>query len=125
MGKTILARAILHHPEITARYDRYRFFVACESVSTKMELAALIGAHLGLKPSKDLTRPVVHHFSGNPPCLLILDNMETSWEPREYRTEIEEFLSLLTEVEHLAMIVSEIIFDSLLLIPRGGRRKIP
>jgi Cdc6-like AAA superfamily ATPase len=105
MGKTSLAQAAVHHPEIVARYHQFRFFVACDSASTKAELAALIGAHLELKPGKDLARMVVNHFSGSPPTLLILDNFETLWEPVESRKDIEEFLSLLTDVKHLALMV--------------------
>ncbi|KAJ7866618.1 hypothetical protein B0H14DRAFT_2504313, partial [Mycena olivaceomarginata] len=106
MGKTSLAQAAVHHPEIVARYHQFRFFVACDSASTKAELAALIGAHLELKPGKDLARMVVNHFSGSPPTLLILDNFETLWEPVESRKDIEEFLSLLTDVKHLALMIT-------------------
>ncbi|KAJ7819733.1 P-loop containing nucleoside triphosphate hydrolase protein, partial [Mycena leptocephala] len=98
MGKTSLARAIIHHSEIAGRYEQQRFFVACDSAATQVELAALIGTHLGLKPGKDLTRP--------PPSLLILDNLETLWEPTESWPNIEEFLSLLTGVEHLALVIT-------------------
>jgi GTPase SAR1 family protein len=105
MGKTSLARAVLHHPQITGRYGQHRFFVACGSASTKVELAAHIGTHLGLKAGKDLTRPVIHYFSNNPPCLLILDNLETLWELAGIQKEVEEFLSLLTDIQHLAVIV--------------------
>ncbi|KAJ7818565.1 hypothetical protein B0H13DRAFT_2455061 [Mycena leptocephala] len=66
MGKTSLARAVIHHAEIAARYEQQRFFVACDSAATQVELAALIGTHLGLKPGKDLTHPVIQHFSGSP-----------------------------------------------------------
>ncbi|KAJ7857408.1 hypothetical protein B0H13DRAFT_1902273 [Mycena leptocephala] len=96
MGKTNLARAVLHHTKITERYDQHRFFVACDSAATQVELAALIGAHVGLKPGKDLTHPVIQYFSSSSNCLLILDNLETLWEPAESRSKIEEFLSLLT-----------------------------
>lgn len=106
MGKTTLARAVLHHTEIAARYGQQRFFVACDSAATTSELAALIGAHVGLTAGKDLTRMVVHHFSHGPPGLLILDNLETLWEPTSSLHEIEEFLSLLTGVNHLALMVS-------------------
>ncbi|KAJ7827694.1 hypothetical protein B0H13DRAFT_1917525 [Mycena leptocephala] len=96
--------------QMTARIailgQEHRFFVACDSAATKVELAALIGAHLGLKPGKDLARPVFQHFSSCPPSLLILDNLETSWEPAESRGEIEEFLSLLTDVGHLALMIT-------------------
>ncbi|KAJ7808313.1 hypothetical protein B0H14DRAFT_2525281 [Mycena olivaceomarginata] len=98
MGKTSLARAVLHHPDITARYVQNRFFVACNSATTKVELANLIGSHLGLKPGKDLTQAVLQHFSNNPPSLLILDELETLWEPASSRASIEELLSLLTGI---------------------------
>jgi Cdc6-like AAA superfamily ATPase len=111
MGKTSLARAVLHHTEITARYPQNQFFVACGSAATKLELVNMIGAHLGLKPSKDLTQAVLQHFSNNPPSLLILDELETLWEPVSSRGNIEELLSLLTGVKDLAMMVSEMGFE--------------
>jgi Cdc6-like AAA superfamily ATPase len=110
MGKTSLARAIIHHTEIAGRYEQHRFFIACDAAATQVELAALIGAHLGLKSGKDLTQPVIQHFTSSPQSLLILDNLETLWEPTESRGNIEEFLSLLTGVEHLALMVGSQIF---------------
>jgi hypothetical protein len=106
MGKTTLSKAVLHHPELSARYDQHRFFVPCVTVSTSIQLAGLIGAHLGLKPGKDLTGPVIHYFSSSPPTLLILDNLENIWEPAESRAGVEKFLCHLADVEHLAFIVS-------------------
>jgi hypothetical protein len=106
MGKTSLSKAALHHPEVTSRYDQHRFFVPCNTVSTSIQLAALIGAHLGLKSGKDLTGPVICHFSSGPPALLILDNLETIWEPKESRADVEKFLCQLTDIQHLAFIVS-------------------
>ncbi|KAJ7816397.1 P-loop containing nucleoside triphosphate hydrolase protein, partial [Mycena leptocephala] len=106
IGKTSLAQVIVHHPDIIAKYEQHRHFVVCDSATNQMELAALIGAHLGLKPANDLTHLVVHHFSGGRKSLLILDNLETSWEPTESREKIEEFLSLLTDVEHLSLIIT-------------------
>jgi hypothetical protein len=104
MGKTSLARAALHHPEIAAKFE-HRFFVSAESATTSIELAALIGLHLGIGPGQDLTKAVVQYFSKQSPSLLILDNLETPWEPMHCRPGVEEFLSLLTDVAHLALIV--------------------
>jgi hypothetical protein len=105
----------LHHSNISVRYGHH-IFIACDSVSTKVELADLLGAHSGLrpKPGKDLTRPIIRHFADGPPCLLVLDNMETAWEPTESHREIEGFLFLLADVKHLAIIISD--FPSLSLI---------
>ncbi|KAJ7447707.1 hypothetical protein FB451DRAFT_1535937 [Mycena latifolia] len=106
MGKTSLARVILHHPQISATYQQHRFFVACDAATTSVQLAALIGAHVGLKAGQDLTKPVVHYFLNNPPSLLILDNLETAWEPRESRVDVEKLLALLEDIEHLALIIT-------------------
>ncbi|KAJ7457715.1 P-loop containing nucleoside triphosphate hydrolase protein [Mycena latifolia] len=106
IGKTSLARAILHHPELCAKYDQHRVFVACDTTSNVIQLAGLIGAHLGLKQGTNLIQPVVRHFSRSPPSLLILDNLETIWEPTESRVDVEKFLALLADVDQLALIIT-------------------
>jgi AAA+ superfamily predicted ATPase len=106
MGKTSLAQAVLHHPGIITRVAQNRFFVACSSATTKIELVNLIGAHLGLKPGKDITQKVLQYFENNPPSLLILDELEALWEPASLRGNIEDLLALLTGVEDVALMVS-------------------
>ncbi|KAJ7195930.1 P-loop containing nucleoside triphosphate hydrolase protein, partial [Mycena pura] len=106
MGKTSVARAVLHHPDITLKYGECRMFVACDVASTVAELVTLIANYLGLQHGKNPKQQILHHFSSRPPTLLILDNLETSWEPTVSRKEIEEFLSLLTDIPHLALIIT-------------------
>ncbi|KAJ7478196.1 hypothetical protein FB451DRAFT_182425 [Mycena latifolia] len=105
MGKSSLAKTALHHPDVVARYNQC-FFVAVESATNSIELAALIGSNIGLKPGKDLTKPVVQYFKQSTCVLLILDNMETPWEPMNSRRAVEEFLSLLTDIPHLTLIIT-------------------
>ncbi|KAJ7766942.1 hypothetical protein B0H14DRAFT_2307463, partial [Mycena olivaceomarginata] len=105
MGKTSLARAVLHHPAIMDKHQQ-RFFVAAESATNSIELASQVGLAIGLKPSKDITKAVIRYFSEQSSCLLIVDNLETPWEPIKSRAGIEEFLSLLTDVPHLALIIT-------------------
>ncbi|KAJ7773930.1 hypothetical protein B0H16DRAFT_1408682, partial [Mycena metata] len=106
MGKTSLAQAVLHHEEIVIKYQGSRLFVACDTAASKVELAGLIGTHLGMKPGQDLTQAVLHHLSEGSTTLLILDNLETAWEPVESRKEVEEFLSLLTDITSLALMIT-------------------
>ncbi|KAJ7031850.1 P-loop containing nucleoside triphosphate hydrolase protein, partial [Mycena alexandri] len=106
MGKTSLSRAVLHHSKIITKYHANRFFVACDGSTTTVELTSIIGTHLGLKPGKDLTQEVLRHLSNAPPTLLVLDNLETLWDPAESRKEIEEFLSRLTDITSLALMVT-------------------
>ncbi|KAJ6492187.1 P-loop containing nucleoside triphosphate hydrolase protein, partial [Mycena sanguinolenta] len=105
MGKTSLARAALHHPETLNRFED-RFFVSAEPATTSVELAALIGLHVGLDPGEDLTRAVIQYFTRKSSCLLILDNLETVWEPLQSRGQVEELLSLLTEIRQLGLIIT-------------------
>ncbi|KAJ7466358.1 hypothetical protein FB451DRAFT_1260710 [Mycena latifolia] len=106
MGKTSLSRAVLHHTELISRYQQHRLFIPCDTVSTSIQLAGLIGAHIGLKQGNDLTRPVIHHFLTGSPAVVILDNLETLWEPVESRADVEKFMGLLTDVKHLALIIT-------------------
>ncbi|KAJ7482419.1 hypothetical protein FB451DRAFT_1364518 [Mycena latifolia] len=105
MGKTSLAKAALHHPDIAAKYEQC-FFVVADSVATSVGLSGLIGQHIRFKPAKDLTKQVIHYFATTGPSLLILDNLETSWEPLESRGEVEELLSKLTDLPHLALMIT-------------------
>ncbi|KAF8181380.1 P-loop containing nucleoside triphosphate hydrolase protein [Mycena galopus ATCC 62051] len=106
MGKTSLARAILHHPDISAQYGEHRFFINGDTASGSIHLAGLVGAHIGLKPGKDLTQSVIQYFFNSEPSLLVLDNLETIWEPRESRAEVEKFLSSLADIDHLALVIT-------------------
>lgn len=105
MGKTSLAKAALHHPDVAANFQ-CRFFVACDSATSNIQLAELIGTCLGLKLGRQLRKSIVQYFSRSRACLLILDNLEISWEPLESRAGVEDFLSLLTDVPQLALLVS-------------------
>jgi hypothetical protein len=107
MGKTSLAKAVLHHTEIMVTYAQNRFFVTCTSATTELELVNLIGAHLGLKPGKDLTQAVLQHFSNNLPSLLILDELETLWESATSCKDIEELLLLLTGIREFVQKLHE------------------
>ncbi|KAJ7788866.1 hypothetical protein B0H14DRAFT_2397960 [Mycena olivaceomarginata] len=105
MGKTTLAKVVMHQEEIAARYQQNRHFVDCNAVTTKAELAALVAAHLGMKPVKDFS-PIISYFSHATPSLLILDNLETIWEPLHTRREIEASLSLLADITHVVLIIT-------------------
>ncbi|KAF8197774.1 hypothetical protein K438DRAFT_1470477, partial [Mycena galopus ATCC 62051] len=105
MGKTTLARAVLHDPDTSSQFQ-HRFFVSAEAATTSIELAALIGSHIGLNPGKNLTKAVVQYFSRKSSYLLILDNLETVWEPLESRAATEKFLGLLTALEGLGLIIT-------------------
>ncbi|KAJ7620267.1 hypothetical protein FB45DRAFT_1032953 [Roridomyces roridus] len=106
MGKTSLARAAVHHPVLAAKYS-FCAFVPCDSVTGTINLAALIGSYIGLTPKRDLTQPVVQFFASRQAAsLLVLDNFETPWEPKDSRSSVEDFLSLLSAIPNLGLLVT-------------------
>ncbi|KAJ7928345.1 hypothetical protein B0H13DRAFT_2311624 [Mycena leptocephala] len=105
MGKTTLAMAALHHPAIWEKYN-LKHFISCESASTCGDLVASIGLHLGLEPSRQLSKAIVRHLGQCGPCLVVLDNFETPWESIESRAQVEEFISLLADIPSFALLVT-------------------
>ncbi|KAJ7234460.1 hypothetical protein C8J57DRAFT_1729097 [Mycena rebaudengoi] len=105
MGKTSLTIAALHNPQVEAKYS-HRYFVPCHSSPTCTELAATIADHVGLEKGSNMAKKVAHYFAHAPPSLLVLDNLETPWEPLSARSEVEEFLSLLTDAPHLGLMIT-------------------
>ncbi|KAF7353582.1 NB-ARC domain-containing protein [Mycena sanguinolenta] len=105
IGKTTLAMATLHHPLVKGKYA-FRHFISCESTSTRDDLLLNIGSNLGLDPSKQLSKAILSHLRQNGPSLVILDNFETPWETTESRNQVEEFLSLLSDIPTLALVIT-------------------
>ncbi|KAF7344685.1 NB-ARC domain-containing protein [Mycena venus] len=105
MGKTTLAIAALHDARVAERYSTC-YFISCDSAHTSNSLVAIIASSLGLEASGGFSGAVIRHLSAGPSCLLILDNFETPWEPMDGRAKVEEFLSLLTDVQHVTLLIT-------------------
>ncbi|KAJ7065709.1 hypothetical protein C8F01DRAFT_751334 [Mycena amicta] len=109
IGKTSLARSMLHHHALSEKHSyplEKRFFVPVDSANTKDELAAAIGTHVGIPSGRNMAPALVKHFAGIPKALLVLDNLETVWEPASTRGEVEQFLALLAGVKNLAIVIT-------------------
>ena len=104
MGKTTLAMAVLHHPSIIAKYP-LRHFISCESANTSFDLVRTVGLHFGIEPSRQLSKSIIQYLQECGPCILVLDNFETPWEPLEFRGQVEDFISLLADLPTLALLV--------------------
>ncbi|KAJ7339811.1 P-loop containing nucleoside triphosphate hydrolase protein, partial [Mycena albidolilacea] len=105
MGKTTLAMAALHHPKVASRYPS-RYFISCESAHTRDSLVAIIVSNLGLDTSGTLQRALLALLSAGQPCMIILDNFETPWEAMDGRAKVEEFLALLADIPHVALLLT-------------------
>lgn len=62
--------------------------------------------HFGLREKGNPSKAVIRYLSSLlDPILLVLDNLEMAWEPFESRVDVEEFLSLLTDIPQLHLLV--------------------
>ncbi|KAJ7290426.1 hypothetical protein C8J57DRAFT_1611276 [Mycena rebaudengoi] len=105
MGKTSLATAALYDPRVEAKYS-HQYFVPCDSTPTCVELVSAVADHIRVEKGPNLAKKVAQHFMQAPPCLIVLDNLETPWEISTMRPEVEEFLSLLTDIPHLGLMIT-------------------
>ncbi|KAF7354132.1 NB-ARC domain-containing protein [Mycena venus] len=105
MGKTTLAMAVLHQEQVIAKYP-LQHFISCESANSVNDLVRTLGLHLGIEPSRDLSKLVVQNLRECGLCLLVLDNFETPWESLGSRGPVEEFLSLLADIPGLALLIT-------------------
>jgi DNA replication protein DnaC len=104
MGKTSLATAAIHDVKVEAKYGCI-YFVPCHSATTCAELASAVATYIGVEKGSNLVKKIILHFTHSPASLLVLDNLETPWESVSSRSEVEEFLSLLTDIPHLGLMV--------------------
>jgi ATP-dependent Clp protease ATP-binding subunit ClpA len=108
IGKSSLALAALHHEQIVDAFpDRY--FIPCDSAHSAGDLVSLVATYFGLegKPIKAVLKYLTR-LPGR--AILILDNLETCWEPQALRSAVEQFLSQLADMKHLAIIVCGVKF---------------
>ncbi|KAJ7300543.1 P-loop containing nucleoside triphosphate hydrolase protein, partial [Mycena albidolilacea] len=105
IGKTTLATAALNHPNVISRFPS-RYFVSCHSVATVTDLFSIVASHVGLAKGTNSATEIIKHLKYSPATLLVLDNLETVWESVGMKGEAEDFLSSLTDVQHLALVIT-------------------
>ncbi len=104
IGKTALTQAIGNHSDVVARFGECRWFVALENApSTETLCDAVLGA-LGLEP-KDGFGAALQRL-GAAPGLIVLDNLETPWDPRAERRATEATLADLAAIPGLTLLAS-------------------
>lgn len=107
MGKSSLALAALHQEAIVAKFESHRYFISCEGANSSADLISFVALYFGVTAHSQLLKAIILCLSSiSGPVLLVLDNLETAWEPTDGREQVENFLSLLTDVHNLHLVVS-------------------
>ncbi|KAJ7589677.1 P-loop containing nucleoside triphosphate hydrolase protein, partial [Mycena floridula] len=108
IGKTSLAQAILHNPSIVAKYGGQLYWITCDSSESANDLIIVIATYFGVESAfNNRVHAILRYLEAiSAPILLVLDNLETSWEQPSKRPEVEELLSHLTGVETLSLVIT-------------------
>ena len=104
IGKTELTKAIADHADVTARFGEHRLFVRLETATTAAAMQDNIIRTIGCDAQYGL-QAALSTLRGKQ-TLLLLDNLETPWEPREQREAVEQTLADLAIVPDLAVLAS-------------------
>ncbi len=103
IGKTNLALSTAHDTSIAARYGARRYFIRCDGLRSRSDLAAALANALGLGLGNHNEAAALIALEAAP-SLLILDNAETPWEADTLG--VEELLGRLADTPSLALIVT-------------------
>lgn len=104
VGKTELTKAVAHDFRVTARFGRRTWFVELEAATSAEAMKNAITRTLGCDPQ--------HGFQAtldtlrDKPALVILDNLETPWEPVAEREATQAVLAGLVAVPGVALLAS-------------------
>ncbi|KAF9477248.1 TPR-like protein [Pholiota conissans] len=104
-GKTTLVRTLLHDSRMEERFEA-RYFLSCEGMSDADALLLGIGTMLGIKAVPLAMLTSIRGILQTSITLLCLDNFETSWEPFETRTKVEELLESISDIPNLSLMIT-------------------
>ncbi len=102
IGKTTLTQQAANHDDVIARFANRRWFIALETATDRDTFDAQLLLGLGLDPSQGFAAAIARLTQA--PTLLILDNLETSWE--RSGPVIEARLRDLLAIPNLALLAS-------------------
>jgi tetratricopeptide (TPR) repeat protein len=105
IGKTALTKAIANSGKVMTQFGQAnRWFVELERATTAAELQDAITRALGTDPQSGFK--AVLELLRQRPGLLVLDNLETPWDPVEQRRATEESLASLAAIPGVAVLAS-------------------
>ncbi len=104
IGKTELTKALAHDSRVAARFGRRRWFVPLETATSAEAMRYAIVRALGCEPMNGFEGAL--DMLRDKPALLVLDNLETPWEPIGERSATEAALAVLAAVPGVALLAS-------------------
>jgi hypothetical protein len=106
VGKTSVATALYHHPDIKALFSEHIYFSSCEAANSESLLLRVIASSFNLEQAKDVLGSVLLFIrEAGHPIFLILDNFETCWSS-DRRYEVHAVLKHLVALANLTLLLT-------------------
>ncbi|KAH7098638.1 hypothetical protein BKA62DRAFT_674146 [Auriculariales sp. MPI-PUGE-AT-0066] len=108
IGKTSLAKAVLHDAKVVWLIPDNRFFLSVEDVIDIESASKRLVEQLGVEEASDPLSAAISAFMALPRSLLIIDNLETLWfgNNAAARTDTERMIQRLAHIPSLTLIVT-------------------
>ena len=106
IGKTTLGVSFLHHPSVVLQFGIFRWFISCKDLLNAEALRSSIAA--AFKLAEKSLIPSLKRLATriDSQMMLVLDNLDTTWEPKGNKKAVEELLLHLTDVPGLSLVVT-------------------
>jgi len=104
IGKTELTKAVANDAQVVSRFGNRRWFVRLETTTTTGAMKDAIIRAIGCDPRHGF-QASLQTLQGRA-SLIVLDNLETPWEPLEERQTTEDAIGDLASVPGLTLIAS-------------------
>src|ERR1700761_7704557 len=106
IGKTALGVSFLHHSSVILHFGDFRWFISCEGIFNADGLRSVLANIFKLDEKMFISsiRRLASSIDSN--MLLMLDNLETPWEPKDNQQAVEELLLQLSDVPGLSLVVT-------------------
>ncbi|KZV71423.1 hypothetical protein PENSPDRAFT_751811 [Peniophora sp. CONT] len=117
IGKTSIALAILHHPEVETLYGERRSFLSCEAITTAGGIIRALAEALGLPAETGTSAKSTQHrlvsYLRTATGIICLDNLETPWNADT--AAVEEFIVELASLPSMALLITSRVTDTPLI----------
>ena len=108
ISKTSTALHILHYPEVVSRYDKRRYFVGCDAVTSAESLATLVLQIIQVPSVAGENILTILHRAllAAPLTLLLLDNFESVWDINSRREEVLDLLRKIVNSKRISLMIT-------------------
>ncbi|KAI0042783.1 TPR-like protein [Auriscalpium vulgare] len=109
IGKTAVSLGVLHHADITKKFQEKIYFVSCDSCATINLLLAKLAQILDVVCENEqlLESHIFSYLNECSDCLVTLDNFETLWEQDALQRNItESFLKRMVQMPGVTLLVT-------------------